>query len=311
MAGHRQLPGRSLAYETTGDTINDPDGELLDLTSAAAGYSDGKLYCRLTNHHNSWPTRGSIIGPWYLYSFGFRNPESPGDTWGYAMTHVSILTYSDGLYEVNAYTHDFTKIANIDIQMNGNRLIMRCDLSDLAARPRFQPWPNQCGYICTARGDARSADLSLNSWLHDSTNSSRFYPITPRLTVGQNTPPQLTNSRVLPETGPVGTEFWFSARYSDAGLQPAGHPRGRRGRGDAALTPAHHQYVNPDVFDRRQSDFAEGATSSGSPSATATASSPRRSTRSPSSTPPRRSPNRRSPARERSPPSPTRSRARR
>ena len=60
------------ALEGTGDTVNDPDGEWLDLTSCAMGYSEGKFYARMTNHYNSWPMRGSIVGPWYLYSVGDR-----------------------------------------------------------------------------------------------------------------------------------------------------------------------------------------------------------------------------------------------
>ena len=205
------------ALEGTGDTINDPDGEWLDLTSCAMGYSDGKFYGRLTNDTTIWPTSGGLFGPWYLYSVGFRNSEAAsGDTLAYAMVHVSILTYTNGLYELNTYESTFTRIGDIDIQISGNQLTMRCDVSDLVARRGFQPWSNQCGYLSAAKGDTRSANLSLNSWQHDTTNSSRFYvDRTPRL-VDQNRPPGLNIGGVEPDTGTRETDFRFHVHYVDA-----------------------------------------------------------------------------------------------
>jgi hypothetical protein len=206
------------ALEGTDDTVNDPDGEWLDLTSCALGYSDGRFYARLTNHSNSWPTSSGLFGPWYLYSVGFWNSEAAtGDTLGYAMVHVSILTYTNGLYELNRYESTYTKIGDIDVQTSGNRFIMRCDAANLASRPGFQPWPNQCGYLCGAKGDTRSANLLLQSRMHDSTNASRLYvDRTPRLVVGQNQPPALSLAGVDPDTGTGAADFRFHVRYVDA-----------------------------------------------------------------------------------------------
>jgi hypothetical protein len=247
------------ALEGTGDTINGPDGEYLDLTSCAIGYSNGKLYGRLTNHSSSWPTRGSILGPWFLYSVGFRNSEASSDSWAYAMTKVSLLTYTDGLYELNVYEKTFSRIGDIDIQTSGNRLIMRCNLSDLTARPHFQPWPNQCGYLCSAQGETRSADLSLNSWQHDTTNSSRFYvDRTPRFVIGQNQPPVLNLAGVEPDTGTGETDFQFHVRYIDADTNL---PVLRSVVVDADtfdLVPASHRYAVGVVFSRTLSGFGAG-----------------------------------------------------
>jgi hypothetical protein len=248
------------ALEGAGDTINDPDGEWLDLTSCAFGYSDGKFYGRLTNHYSSWPMRGSIVGPWYLYSAGFYNSEAAtGDTLGYAMTYVSILTYTSGLYEINRYESTYTRIGDIDVQTSGNRLIMRCNLSDLAARPGFQPWPNQCGYLCGAKGDARTANLSLKSWQNDSTNSSRFYvDRTPRLVVGQNQSPVLSLAGVEPDKGTVATDFRFHVHYVDADTNlPVTHSV----IVDADtydMVPNSHRYAAGVTFTRDLSGFAEG-----------------------------------------------------
>jgi hypothetical protein len=133
------------------------------------------------------------------------------------MVHVNILTFTDGLYELNRYESTYIRIGDIEVQTSGNRLIMRCDLADLAARPGFQPWPNQCGYLCGVKGDARSANLLLQSWMHDSTNSGRFYvDRTPRLVVGRNQPPVLSLAGVDPDTGTGATDFRFHVHYVDS-----------------------------------------------------------------------------------------------
>jgi hypothetical protein len=249
------------ALEGTGDTINDPDGEWLDLTSCAFGYSDGKFYGRLTNDTTVWPTSGGLFGPWYLYSAGFYNPEAAtGDTLAYAMTYVSILTYTSGLYEINRYESTYTRIGDIDVQTAGNRLIMRCDASDLAARPGFQPWPNQCGYLCGSKGDARTANLSLKSWQNDSTNPSRYYvDRTPRLVVGQNQPPALNLAGVEPDTGTGATDFRFHVHYSDADTNL---PVLRCVVVDADtydLVPNSHRYAYGVTFARTRNGFGAGA----------------------------------------------------
>lgn len=228
-----------LAVEGTGDTINDPRGEWLDLTSAAMSYSGGKFYGRLTNRttSNSWPLNSGLFGPWYLYTVGFRNSEAyTRDTLVYAMTYANVLgIYTSGLYEINALTHDFTKIAGIETQTSGNRLVMRCNISDLAARRGFQPWPNQCGYLTAAKGETRSANASLESWQHDTTNSSRFYvDRTPCLVVGQNQPPGLNLAGVEPDTGTSETNFRFYVHYADA---------------DTNLPVLHSVVVDADTFD--------------------------------------------------------------
>jgi len=248
------------ALEGTGDTINNPDGEFLDLTSCALGYSGGKVYGRLTNHYSSWPTRGSIIGPWYLYSVGFRNSEAPSDTWAYAMTHVSLLTYTDGLYELNVYAKTFSRIGDIDVQMSGNRIIMRCNLADLEARPHFQPWPNQCGYLCSAKGETRSADISLNSWQHDTTNSSRFYVNrTPRLVIGQNQAPVLNLAGVDPDTGSGATDFRFHVRYIDGDTNVPVLRCVVIGADSYDLAPNSHRYSSGVTFTRNLNGFEPGA----------------------------------------------------
>jgi hypothetical protein len=250
-----------LAVEGTGDTINNPAGEYLDLTSAAMGYSDTYFYGRLTNQSTSWPTRASILGPWFLYTVGFRNADATAlDTFGYAMTYADVAgIYTSGLFELNTYTHDFTRIGDIETQNSGNRMILRCHISDVTARAGFQPWPNTGGFLCSAKGETRSANLSLDSWQHDSTNSSRFYVNrTPKFTTGQNTAPVLSQARVVPTQGLPETSFWFNVRYTDADSNlPVAHSLVVDDE-TLALRPNQHQYWAGVLFDHTQNGFGIG-----------------------------------------------------
>jgi hypothetical protein len=226
------------------------------------GYSAGKFYGRLTNHSNQWPTRGSIVGPWYLYSVGFRNSEAyTADTLVYALTYANVLgIYTTGLYEINAITHDFTKVADIEVQTSGNRMVLRCNVADLAARRGFQPWPNQCGYLCSAKGETRSANAAMESWQHDTTNSSRFYVNkTPVFTVGQNTAPVLANPRVIPTHGMPGTEFRFTVRYTDADTHLPVRHSVVVDSDTFDLTPDHHGYWSIVTFEHARQFFTIGA----------------------------------------------------
>ncbi|MBM3314236.1 hypothetical protein FJY71_00130, partial [candidate division WOR-3 bacterium] len=148
--------------EVAGDTFNDPRGPYLDLTSAGFGYSGDHFYGRLTNNDNEWPYRAGILGPWFMYSVGFANADAPSDSWGYSMTYGNVLgIYTTGLYELNKYEESFERIGDIDAQTSGNRLIMRCLVSDLTARPHWGPWPSTLGFLSSTRGETRSANALL------------------------------------------------------------------------------------------------------------------------------------------------------
>lgn len=208
-----------LCEEPAGDTENNPDGPFLDLTSCAMGYSDTYFYGRLTNNHTSWPMNGGWLGPWYLYTVGFRNADAyAGDTFAYVMTVADApFGYGSGLYEINVYTEDFDQIGNIDVSTNGNRLVFRCPATDVTSRRGFQPWPNTGGFICSAKGETRSANALLQSWRHDSTNSARFFVNrTPAFTVGTNRSPALSQPRIFPRFGDDTTTFRFTVNYTDA-----------------------------------------------------------------------------------------------
>jgi hypothetical protein len=249
-----------IADEPAGDTFNSPRGAYLDLTSAAIGSSDSFFYCRLTNNNNSWPTRASILGPWFIYAVGFRNPAAPSDTWGFAMTYCNIAgIYSSGLFESSTSGSAFERFADIDAVTSGNRLVMRCRISDLLSRERFGPWPNEYGFLTGVRADTRSADLSMVSTPHDTTGFCRFYVNrTPGFMIGPNAAPILSQARVVPRQGQPETNFWFNARYTDADSNlPVVHSV-VVDDDTFSLKPNHHQYWAGVLFDVTRSGFEVG-----------------------------------------------------
>jgi hypothetical protein len=174
------------------------------------------------------------------------------------MTYGNVAgLYTTGLYELNKYSQSFERIGDVDAQTSGNRLIMRCLISDLTARPHWGPWPNTSGFLSSTRGETRSADASLNSWQHDTTWPCRFYVNkTPVVQVGQNSPLSLSGGRVTPRIGAPGTAFWFTVRCTDADTNlPV--VRAVVVDGDTySLASPNHRYWLDVLFELRQS-FAE------------------------------------------------------
>jgi hypothetical protein len=216
--GNTWPPGDNLlaraALDDTGDASN-PEGPYLDLTGASVGRSGDRFYCTLTNNSNQWPTSGGLL-KWFAYSFGFVNPEAPSDSWVFGPIYVSAWPVMEhGLFAINRYTGATPeRIGDIDYQTAGNRLSMRCLISDLAGDPRFGPWPNSCGWLW---GGATTLSITPGgSSTRDTTFPGRVHlDRTPRFTVNQNNPPVLSRARVLPDTGTSDSSFWFNVTYSD------------------------------------------------------------------------------------------------
>jgi hypothetical protein len=247
--------------EPTGDCINNPDGPFLDLTGCWMTYSGSRFYARITNNDDEWPLSKLFPPTWYLYAAGFRNPDASQDTWTFAMAYGNILgIYEPGLYQVNSYTFDFEKFAEIDYQINGNVLQMRCAAADLAANPHFGPWPNSSGFLRAARADTRSVDISQNNYLHDTTNQSRWYvDRTPKFAVNQNQPPVLVRPRVVPEQGTPATDFYFDVQYSDPDSNlPLLRVVVVDEEDTLRLSPNSHRYWTNVLYASNRSGFAPG-----------------------------------------------------
>ena len=248
------------APEEAGDAFNNPHGDYLDLTSAALGYSDGWFYSRLTNNSNSWPTSGGILGPWFAYSAGFANNDADSDTWGYSMTFVNLLgIYRTGFYELNKHTESFERIGDVEAYTSGNRLVMRCRLSDLIVRPHWGTWPIKSGCLKVVKAETRSGNASLQYVMHDTTFPAVYYiDRSPSFTIGANRVPVLSQAGVTPRTGDAATPFWFSVCYAD----PDTNPPVRRAlvvdSDTFDLAAAHHCYWRTTAFDIRRGGFGPG-----------------------------------------------------
>jgi len=259
-SGNTWPPGDNLvaraAFDSTGDVAS-PEGPWLDLTGAWVGWSGDRFYVALTNNHTGWPTSSGLF-TWFAYSFGFSNPAARSDTWVFAPIFASVpLVMDPGLFAINRYTGAMPeRIGNIDYQTSGNRLVMRCLISDLTADDRFGPWPSDDGWLAVA---ASTQTITTGGGSpRDSTNPARFYVRTPGFTVGQNRSPALSQPRVVPTSGTPETDFWFSVRYTDA---DSNLPVTRSLVVDSdtfLLSPNHHRYWVGSLFDTYRSGFAPG-----------------------------------------------------
>jgi hypothetical protein len=218
-SGNSWPPPLNLLALATDDPVGDalsPEGDWLDLTGAWVGYSGDRFYALLTNNYNSWPLY-TFPQPWYIYSIGFVNPEAPSDSFVFALCYANIpAVFTTGLYLINRYTADYSRIADIDAQTSANRLYLRALISSFTSHPKFGPWPNNCGYLAVAATTQSIYPLGGNQ-LRDTTLPVAYYAgATPLFTVGSNESPVLSAPTVTPRTGPPGSKFLFSVRYQDA-----------------------------------------------------------------------------------------------
>lgn len=260
-AGNSWPPSTNLLALAANDPVGDardPEGNWMDLTGAFIGYSADRFYVKLTNNHTGWPTY-SFPQPWYIYSLGFMNPAAPSDTWVFSLSYADIPgIFATGLYLINRFTADYTRIADAQSQTNGNQLFLSCALSDLVGNPRFGPWPNQSGWLAAAANTQAIYPIG-GSEQRDTTNTARFYADrTPRFTVGQNTAPALSSPRVVPESGGATTPFRFSVTYTDSDTNL---PRTHAVVVDEdtfVLAPRSHSYAAGVSFQAAESTFIPG-----------------------------------------------------
>jgi hypothetical protein len=260
-AGNTWPPGLNLialaASDPTGDAI-DPEGNWVDLTGAWVGYSADKFYGSLTNNHTSWPLY-TFPQPWFIYSIGFVNPEAPTDTYAFSLSYANVPgVFTTGLYLINRYAASYERIGNVDASTSGNRLHLRCNISDLVNHPKFGPWPNTSGYLAVAANTQAIYPIG-GAALRDTTAPANYYATrTPSFIIGQNRALTLAGPDVNPRTGSPSTYFVFTVTYSDADsnlptertLVIDGNPY--------YLIPNHHRYWAGVVFRRELAKFGPG-----------------------------------------------------
>ncbi|MEA3475868.1 MAG: FlgD immunoglobulin-like domain containing protein [Candidatus Cloacimonadota bacterium] len=202
-----------LCEEKIGDAYQATGKPYLDLTEIRISFSDNKFYCLLDNNDNQWPfyEPPSWLPPWYVYGFGFYNPEST-DSVGYTMVYadISTMNVTPGLYKVNTDS-TFSRIGDIDYQIQDEKLYMACNIEDLTSDPNFGPWPNECGGLICGAGT-----LTINAYpfitLNDRSHPCIFYPTIFQQDIGVNELPQL--SGLTFQT--VSDTIVFNITYSDS-----------------------------------------------------------------------------------------------
>ncbi len=244
-------------HDTTGDARN-PENPFLDLTGLWVGWSAKYFYAKLTNNHTSWPLSAGPFGPWFLYSVGFVNPEAVSDSWVFSLSYANVpLAFSTGLYLINRYTGNYSKLADIEVITSGNCLHLRGRRSDIELHPRFAPWPNSSGATAVA---ANTQTIRVSGATpNDTTVATHFYSLcTPSVVIARNRPPVLGDARVIPRSGNSETLFRFSCFYTD----PDSHLPTRFQllvEGDSfELRPVHHRYWTECQFLAERAGFAPG-----------------------------------------------------
>ncbi|RKX70009.1 hypothetical protein DRP43_03805 [candidate division TA06 bacterium] len=202
-----------LCEEKIGDAYQATEKPYLDLTEIKISFSDDKFYCSLDNNDSEWPLYESFsyLPPWYVYGFGFYNPEST-DSVGYAMVYADIPTMNvtPGLYKVNTDS-TFSRIGDIDYQVQGEKLYMACNIEDLTSDPNFGPWPNESGgLICGAGTLTINVDPFVT--LNDRSHPCIFYPTIFQQDIGINELPQLSELTFYT----VSDTIVFNINYSDS-----------------------------------------------------------------------------------------------
>jgi hypothetical protein len=202
------------ADEPAGDAVN-INTHALDLTGARFGYSDDYIYASLSNATGSWPTSGGFFGPWYIYSALVGNPDAQTDSIALAMVYADVpLLVSTGLFAIDGRDTSFVRVGDIEADIVGGELHMRCSIADLVAHPDFGP-DNPSGYYGAGAGTATSI-ITGARWTNDQTNTYAFYQRSDGLSPGANTAPGLTDPFAEPVAGVFpDTLIRFEITYTD------------------------------------------------------------------------------------------------
>jgi len=165
-----------VSVDPVGDNLE--GSENLDLTEQYFAYSDSKFYVAMTNNGGGFPTDngGWIPNEFYFYISGIINPENViQDTVLYGIVYCNIpFMLGSGLYKISGGEIDIDsieQIGEIETEIEGNTLIMSCDIDDLVNDEDFGDWPNfsnSLGYQCltnliTLQGEVGLGDLAQAS----------------------------------------------------------------------------------------------------------------------------------------------------
>ena len=202
----------TLVNDEAGDT--DSGQDILGLSGSYRSIDENieELYVKLSLNSGCCD-EGGVFGPWYLYGVGIVNPESETPV-AYAIGYGNggFGQLSPGLLKLSG---DFASgeiagfeyiTTNINYSTNGNDMTASVLLDYITNDSEFGEWPNSLQGLIVL-GVTVSADLTLNTNIHDQTNPGLFL-LSSQSQQG-NSEPNITNSNYDDETRS------FSVTYQD------------------------------------------------------------------------------------------------
>lgn len=240
------------AADPAGDTLSGTPGSWSDLTGYGMTYSDTRLYAYLSNVSGTWPSNQGLTSL-NLYGIALIRP-SIQDTAIFAMIYVNLWPLiSPGVYKINVADSSFTRVADASSTTSGGRLLLSCNLADLAADPDWPGWPPEEGYLLTL---ATTAVGSLTTpALCDYTMPTAFIPESQTVNFNANSAPHLYNSGFI-QIPSVSLTGHISYHDSDNNL-----PKIRRmyfDRGVFEMASFDHVYSDTALFEYTMSWPGEG-----------------------------------------------------
>ena len=169
----------TLINDDSGDTDSAQDILGISGTYRSAGEDIEELYVKLSLNSGCCD-EGALFGPWYLYGVGIVNPESEtpvayaigyGDG-GFGQLSPGLLKLSGDFAsgEIAGFEYITT---NINYSTAGNDLQASVLLDYITNDNEFGLWPNSLQGLIIL-GVTVSADISLNTNIHDQTNPGLF-----------------------------------------------------------------------------------------------------------------------------------------
>jgi len=178
----------SVGDEPSGDQDG---GSNFDIVDVGISFTDERVFVKLTNAGGGFPV-GGFFGPWNIYSVGFLNPEDEDQTlFGLAYCDGGFGLFYPGLWKFQAGSDLPEPIGDINYSISGNNLYMSANWSDIFSDPDFGSWPNEFEILGMA-GITIEASLTEQTFA-DQTPPAIFNPSIQSFTIGENTPPSLSN----------------------------------------------------------------------------------------------------------------------
>ena len=178
----------SVGDEPSGDQDG---GSNFDIVDVGISFTDEKVFVKLTNAGGGFPV-GGFFGPWNIYSVGFLNPEDEDQTlFGLAYCDGGFGLFYPGIWKFQEGSDLPVQIGDINYSISGNNLYMSANWSDIFSDPDFGSWPNEFEILGMA-GITIEASLTEQIFA-DQTPPAIFNPSIQSFTIGENTPPSLSN----------------------------------------------------------------------------------------------------------------------